>query len=241
VLTCGPRRDLPTIRLTYFGHSAFLVEFPGARLVLDPSLTENPHGPVALASVPCDYVLCPHAHGDHICDALALAQLHGATVVAPYELAEHFAADASRPATIDLMPGGGLDLPWGRIQITPAVHGSALELPHGENRPMGIASGYVICAAGKSLYHAGDTALFGDLSLIGRHGLDVALLPIGDHYTLGPADALTALDLLRPKLAVPMHYNTNKKIRQDPHAFAARAATAGHTVRVMSPGTTLEI
>ena len=229
------------MRLTYFGHSCFLVELPGARLVFDPYLSENPHGAVDPASVPCDTVLCSHAHSDHSCDALALARLHGATIVAPYELAEHFAADASRPATIDLMPGGGIDLPSGRIQMTPAIHSSSLELPTGENRAMGVAAGYLVRAAGKSLYHAGDTALFGDMSLIGRHGLDVALIPIGDFYTMGPVDAVEALNLLRPKIAVPMHYDTTEKIRQDPHAFASRAATAGHEVRVMKAGDCLEI
>ncbi len=229
------------MRLTYFGHSCFLVELPGARLVFDPYLSENPHGAVDPASVPCDTVLCSHAHSDHSCDALALARLHGATIVAPYELAEHFAADASRPATIDLMPGGGIDLPSGRIQMTPAIHSSSLELPKGENRAMGVAAGYLVRAAGKSLYHAGDTALFGDMSLIGRHGLDVALIPIGDFYTMGPVDAVEALNLLRPKIAVPMHYDTTEKIRQDPHAFASRAATAGHEVRVMKAGDCLEI
>lgn len=229
------------MRLTYFGHSCFLLEITGTRLVLDPYLTENPHGRVALASVPCDYILCTHAHGDHICDALALAQLHRATLVAPYELAEHFAADASRPTTLDLMPGGGIDLPWGRIQMTPAIHSSAIELRRGQNLPMGVASGYLIRAGGQSLYHAGDTALFGDMSLIGRQGLDVALIPIGDFYTMGPTDALAALDLLRPRLAVPMHYNTTEKIRQDPHAFARSAATAGHAFHVMSVSSTLDL
>jgi len=227
------------MRLTYFGHSCCLVEVAGARLVFDPYLSENPLGRVAPAAVPCDYVLCSHAHDDHTCDALPLARLHGATIVAPFELAEHFAAQGVR--TIDLMPGGGIDLPWGRIQMTPAIHSSSLELPRGENRAMGVASGYVIRAEGRSLYHAGDTALFSDMSLIGRGGLDVALIPIGDRYTMGPADALAALDLLRPKIAVPIHYNTHDKILADPHAFAARAATAGHEVRVMAAGTRLDV
>lgn len=229
------------MRLTYFGHSCFLVELAGARLVIDPYLIANPHGNVALADVPCDYVLCTHAHDDHICDALELARLHRATLVAPYELAEYFAADTSRPATIDLMPGGGVDLPWGRLDMTPAIHSSALELPNGENRAMGVASGYVIRSTGKSLYHAGDTALFSDMALIGRGGLDLALLPIGDRYTMGPTDALAALDLLRPRVAVPMHYNTHEKIRQDPNTFAARAATAGHPVVVLPARGTREI
>jgi L-ascorbate metabolism protein UlaG (beta-lactamase superfamily) len=227
------------MRVTYFGHSCFLIEVPGARLVLDPLLSENPHGTVDPALVPCDYVLCSHAHEDHICDALTLARLHGATIVAPYELAEHFAAQGA--ATLDLMPGGGADFPWGRIQMTPAIHSSSLELPNGENRAMGVASGYLIRADNRSLYHAGDTALFGDMALIGRHGLDLALLPIGDRYTMGPADALEALQLLRPHLTVPMHYNTFAPIRTDPQAFATSAAAAGHAVRVLRAGDNLDL
>lgn len=227
------------MRLTSFGHSCFRLEVAGARLVVDPYLSDNPHGRVDPAAVPCDFVLCTHAHDDHIANALDLARLHGATLVAPFELAEHFAAQGA--ATLDLMPGGGVDFSWGRIQMTPAVHSSSLELPRGENRAMGVASGYLVRAGGRTLYHAGDTALFGDMALIGRGGLDVALLPIGDRYTMGPDDALAALDLLRPRLAVPMHYNTTDKIRADPHAFATRAAGAGHTVKVLAAGESLAL
>ena len=227
------------MRLTYFGHACFRLEVAGVRLVLDPYLKDNPHGRVAPATVPCDFVLCTHAHEDHIGDALELAQLHGATIVAPYELAEYFSAQGAK--ALDLMPGGGIDLPWGRLQMTPAAHSSALELPGGENRFMGVPCGYVVRAGGQSVYHAGDTALFGDMAFIGRGGLDLALVPIGDRYTMGPADAVEALNLLRPRLAVPMHYDTTEKIRQNPHAFAERAAAAGHPVRVMGAGETIEV
>lgn len=227
------------MRLTYFGHSTFLLEVRGARLAIDPWLATSPHGPIDLGDLPCDYVLCTHAHGDHIADALPLARRHGATLVAPFELAEYFAAEGAR--TIDLMPGGGVDLPWGRIQMTPAVHSSAIELPNGQNQAMGVASGYLVSAAGRTLYHAGDTALFGDMALIGRHRLDLALIPIGDRYTMGPADAIEALNLLHPRLAVPMHYNTHDLIRVDADAFAARAAQSGHAVRLLRPRETIEI
>lgn len=226
------------MRLTYFGHSAFLLEIAGQRLLFDPYLRRNPHGAVDPASVPCAYVLCTHAHDDHVADALEVSRLHQATIVAPYELAEHFAAQGA--PTIDLMPGGGVTLPWGRIDMTPALHSSALEFPGGESKPMGLASGYVVRAAGQSLYHAGDTGLFSDMRLIGRHGLDVALIPIGDFYTMGPADALEALDLLRAGLAIPMHYNSNEKTRVDPHGFAADAVGRGHRARVMSARETAE-
>lgn len=227
------------MRLTYFGHSAFLLEVSGARLVFDPWLRENPHSSIDPAAVPCDFVLCSHAHDDHIADALELACTHHAQIVASYELALHFEAQGAR--VIDLMPGGGVNLSFGRIEMTPAIHSSALELPNGDNKSMGVAGGFVIRAAGKSLYHAGDTALFSDMQLIGRHGLDVALIPIGDFYTMGPRDALHALDFLRPRLAVPMHYNSNEKIFVDPHAFAADAARASHNVRVMAPAETLAL
>lgn len=227
------------MRLTYFGHSAFLLEIAGRRIVYDPFLSRNPHGAVAPAAVPCDYVVCSHAHDDHILDALELARLHGATLVAPYELAEHFAAQGAK--TIDLMPGGGVTLPWGRIEMTPAIHSSSLELGDGKTLAMGVASGNVIRAEGRAIYHAGDTALFSDMKLIGRRGLDVALIPIGDYYTMGPTDAVEALDLLRPHLAVPMHYNTNDRIRQDPRAFAAAAKKAGHEVRVLAAGDLIEL
>jgi L-ascorbate metabolism protein UlaG (beta-lactamase superfamily) len=125
--------------------------------------------------------------------------------------------------------------------MTPALHSSTLELPGGETRAMGLASGYLVRVAGKTIYHAGDTGLFGDMSLIGRHGIDVALIPIGDFYTMGPADAIDALGLLRPKLTVPMHYNTFPAIRQDAEAFARKAQQNGHAVRVMKPGETLEL
>lgn len=227
------------MKVTFYGHACFRLEVDSLRFVFDPYLKENPHGRTDPAKVPCDFVLCSHAHEDHIADAMALATLHGATLVAPYELAEHFGALGAK--TLDLMPGGGVNFPWGRIHMTPALHSSALELPGGHNIAMGVPCGYLLRVGGKAIYHAGDTGLFGDMALIGRGGLDLALIPIGDRYTMGPADAVEALNLLRPKLAVPMHYDTLEKIRQNPHAFAKSAAEAGHPVRVMGAGETIEL
>lgn len=225
------------MRLTYYGHSTFLLETSRARLVLDPFFDDNPASPVKAADIACDYLLVSHGHSDHCADALALARRTGAPIIANYELCEYFARHGAQ--THDLNPGGGINLPFGRVKLTPAIHTSSIELepvpPYG-----GVACGLLISADDRHLYHAGDTALFSDMALIGRVGLDVALLPIGDNYTMGPDDALLALDYLRPRLAVPMHYNTWPKIAQDAAAFARRAALARHPVRPLQPGEALE-
>lgn len=226
------------MRLTYFGHSCFLLETAKARLLLDPFLTGNPVAPVKIKDIACDYLLVSHGHEDHSCDALALSKRCGATIVANYEIAEYFAAQGAK--THGMNPGGGFNFPFGRVKLTLAHHTSSVEAGL---KPvyLGVPCGLLIQADGKTVYHAGDTALFLDMQLIGRAGLDVALLPIGDNFTMGPDDALTALDFLQPKLAVPMHYNTWPVIAQDAPAFATRAAAAGHTVRVMRPGESLTL
>ena len=226
------------MRLTYFGHSCFRLETAQARLVFDPYFTGNPLSPVPAADVPCDYVLVSHGHEDHTGDALELSRRHGATIIANYEIAEYFAAKGA--ATHGLNPGGAHDFPFGRVKLTLAHHTSSLGDPLNPVY-LGVACGVLVTADGRKVYHAGDTALFLDMQLIGRGGLDLALLPIGDNFTMGPDDALEALGLLRPKACVPMHYNTWPVIAQDAAAFARRAASAGHAVTVLAPGGTLEI
>lgn len=227
------------MRLTWFGHSCFLLETGAHRLLFDPWLDGNPRSPVRAADIACDFVLCTHAHEDHVADALAVSRRNRAPIVAPYELAEYFAALGA--PTLDPMPGAASDLPFGRLVVTPAVHSSALERGSGQNLPLGNPVGYVVTAGGRSLYHAGDTSLFSDMLRIGQLGLDVALLPIGGWYTMGIDEAVEALDLLTPRCAVPMHYNTHERIAADPAAFAAQAAARGHVVRIPNPGDALEI
>ena len=226
------------MKLTYFGHSCFLLETAKARLIFDPFLNENPLSPIKAASVDCDYVLLSHGHDDHSGDALEIAQRCGATIVANFEIAEYFAAKGAK--THGMNPGGGFNFPFGRVKLTLAHHTSSLEAGL---HPiyLGVPCGILVQADDKMLYHAGDTALFLDMQLICRAVIDVALLPIGDNFTMGPEDAVTALDFLKPKVAVPIHYNTWPIIAQDPVAFAHRAAQSGHTVKVMRAGDTLEV
>src|SRR3954467_179853 len=224
--------------LTYLGHSCFLIETAKARLLVDPYLNENAPAPRNAGDVSCDYVLLSHGHEDHTADALEIARRCDAPIVANYEIAEYFAAKGAKVHGMN--PGGGFNFPFGRVKLTLAHHTSSVEAGL---HPiyLGTACGLLFHVDDKVLYHAGDTALFLDMQLIGRAGIDVAMLPIGDNFTMGPDDAITALDFLRPKVAVPMHYNTWPVIAQDAAAFATRAAQSGHAVRVLAPGATMEV
>lgn len=226
------------MKVTFYGHSCFLVETGTHRLIIDPFLTGNTDAPIAAKDVRVDHVLVTHGHEDHTCDVEAIARANDATVVANYEIAEYFGAKGLK--SHGLNPGGGFNFPFGRVKLTLAHHSSSLNA--GLNPIyMGVPCGILIEAEGKKLYHAGDTALFLDMQLIGRVGLDAALLPIGDNFTMGPADALDALDLLKPKVAVPIHFNTWPPIAQDAAAFAREAGERGHAVSVLAPGDSLTI
>jgi L-ascorbate metabolism protein UlaG (beta-lactamase superfamily) len=226
------------MKLTYHGHSTFLVETAKNRILIDPCFTGNPAAKAKASDVACDFIVLSHGHEDHSCDALEIAKRCGATIIANYEIAEYFGAQGAK--THGMNPGGGFNFPFGRVKLTLAHHTSSVNA--GLNPIyLGVPCGILINADGKTLYHAGDTALFLDMQLIGRAGIDVALLPIGDNFTMGPDDALVALDFLKPKLAVPMHYNTWPPIAQDGAKFAADAAKAGHKVRVLAAGDALDV
>ena len=226
------------MNITCLGHACFLVETSRARLLIDPYLDENPAAVTKAADIRCDHILISHGHEDHCADAETIAHANEAVIIANYEIAEYFAAKGLR--THGMNPGGGFTFPFGRVKLTIAHHTSSLNA--GLNPIyMGVPCGLLIEADGKRLYHAGDTALFLDMQLIGRGGLDVALLPIGDNFTMGPDDALDALDLLKPRLAVPMHYDTWPVIAQDGEGFARAAAGRGHRVLTLRPGESLGV
>jgi L-ascorbate metabolism protein UlaG (beta-lactamase superfamily) len=226
------------MKITYVGHSCFLLQTARHRLLIDPGEYCAPADAPPLAELACDFVLLSHGHDDHSGRALEVAQAHSATIVANFEIAEYFAARGAKVHGMN--PGGAFAFPFGRVKFTIAHHTSSLN--SGLNPVyMGVACGLVIEADGKRIYHAGDTGLFLDMQLIGRDGLDLAMLPIGDNFTMGPADAIEALDFLKPKACVPMHYNTWPPITQDAGAFARAAAARGHKVRPLLPGDSFEI
>ena len=228
------------MKLTFLGHAAFLLETADLTLVIDPFITGNPAAPRNLDLHP-DYILVSHGHGDHAGDALALARKTNATIISVYEAANYFMRQGVKAHAMHI--GGAHDFGSFKVKLTPAWHGNSTGGDTGPAEYLGNPCGFLIYAEGKTLYHSGDTGLFGDMGLIGRlNAIDVALLPIGDNFTMGPEDALEAVKMLNPRQVVPMHYNTWPLIAQDPEAFkrAVEEQCPGK-VAVLQPGSTLEL
>jgi L-ascorbate metabolism protein UlaG (beta-lactamase superfamily) len=228
---------MSVVELTYRSHSCFSIAVDGVHLLIDPFLSDNPLADIGAGEVKADYVLVSHGHGDHVGDAVAIAKRTGAMTISNFEIHNWFLAQGVERAH-PLQIGGGFDFPFGRVKLTIAHHGSAL--PDGSYG--GNAAGFLLTLAGKKIYHACDTGLFYDMRLIGEEGLDLAILPIGDNFTMGPDDALRAVKLLEPTVVIPIHYDTFDVIKQDPHAFAARveAETSSRCV-VLKPGQSYQL
>jgi L-ascorbate metabolism protein UlaG (beta-lactamase superfamily) len=228
---------MPT-RVRWLGHAALLFESDGLSVLVDPFLTGNPKSAVKADELHPNLILISHGHGDHVGDAVSIARRTGATVVANYEIAEwlqQLPQGLSSHQVRGLQHGGSFVFDAKiRVKLTLAFHGSVL--PDGTYG--GNPCGFVLTFPdGFKVYDAADTALFGDMSLIGDEGLDLAVLPIGDYYTMGPDDAVKALKLLRPRFVVPIHYNTFPPIEQDAEAWAARVKHETMTVPiVLHPG-----
>jgi L-ascorbate metabolism protein UlaG (beta-lactamase superfamily) len=218
-------------RLTYLGHSAFFVEGTDGRVVIDPFLTGNPMAAAKPEDIEVDYVLLTHGHGDHIGDGVAIAKANDATVVAPFELAAYCEAQGAKIHPMHI--GGAHLFPFGRVKLTIAHHGSAA--PDGTYA--GNPCGFLVTMDGKTLYHPGDTGLFMDMQLIGEtDSIDVAVLPIGDNFTMGIDDAVKATEFLRPATVIPMHYKTFDVIDVEPQEFVDRVTAKGFSSQVLAFG-----
>ncbi len=215
------------MEIRFLGHSAFELTHDGVTLLIDPFLTGNPKAAATAEEVAADAVLVTHGHGDHVGDTVAIGKRTGANVLAIVEIANEFRADGLEKVH-DPNLGGTIDFDWGSAKLVPAWHTSTT--PKGTvNTPAGM----IIQFGGSTIYHLGDTALFGDLELIGRrHAIDVALIPIGGHYTMDRHDAVEAARMIGARQVIPCHYDTFPAIVTDAQAFEAdvESSTASEVI-----------
>ena len=216
--------------LIFLGHACFVLRNGKHALVFDPFLTGNPVAAATAEQIDCQYILVSHGHDDHLGDAIKIAKRTGATIISTAEVARACSEKGVSAHAMHL--GGKHNFDFGFVRVTPAFHGSGI--------PGGHACGFIVNFYGKTVYHTGDTALFGDMALLGRlEAIDVALLPIGDNFTMGPSDAAEAAHMLGPKLVIPMHYNTWPLIEQSPEDFKKDVETRFKIpVHIMRPGDT---
>jgi L-ascorbate metabolism protein UlaG (beta-lactamase superfamily) len=226
-------------KLTWHGHATFTLETAGGtRILIDPWFEGNPMADRSLGSVEgIDYIFCTHGHEDHFADAIPLARQTGATLVSSFEIVM-FARAQGLEAVHPMGVGGRFSFPFGRVKMTPALHGGQV---HGDAEGTWTCTpgGFLFEVDGLGIYHAGDTALLTDMKLL-EGAVDVALLPVGDNFTMGPEDAARAVDFIRPGVVIPMHYDTFDLIRQDMGAFREQVGDRAR-VEVMIPGLPLDL
>lgn len=223
------------VKVKFLGHAAFLIE-GSKKILIDPFLSGNPKAAVKPEEVEADLILVTHAHGDHIGDAIEIARKTGAKIVAMYDIANYISQRASDVETVG-MNYGPTTIDGVFIVQVPAWHSSSDGLHN-----IGNPCGYIVKLDGVTIYHAGDTFVFGDMALFNElYGpIDVALLPIGGHFTMGPREAAKAVELLKPRKVVPMHYSTWPPIAQDPEEFKKLVGEKAEVV-ILQPGEELEV
>jgi L-ascorbate metabolism protein UlaG (beta-lactamase superfamily) len=223
------------MEIIYHGHSCVQLTTDSGSILIDPFLSGNSIAVTKPLSIKTDYILLTHAHTDHILDAEPIASANEATIVATHELATYMAWKKLK--TIGMNIGGTVDLGFAKAKMIQAFHSSSIMLEEGEIIYAGMPAGYIIDIEGLTVLHAGDTSLFSDMRMLGdRHQIDVAFIPIGDQFTMGPDDALQAAEWFSAKLVIPVHYDTFPPIRQNAEEFVRRLEAQGQQGKVMAPG-----
>lgn len=219
--------------MQWLGHATWLIESDGRRLLIDPFLNDSPTSPVKAEDVDADVILVSHGHFDHVSDVASIARRNGSQVIANFEVADWFAKNHNLENTIGMNIGGNFKTDLFSVKMTHAIHSS--QLPDGSYG--GSPAGFLLGLGDKTIYFACDTSLFSDMQLIGKAGVDVAVLPIGDLFTMGPADSIEAIKLIQPKQVLPSHFGTWPPIEQDGEAWAeqVRKQTEAEPI-VLSPG-----
>lgn len=225
-------------QITWYGHATLGVNTSGYKLIIDPYFNDNPSSPIKADQVQADYLLITHGHGDHVGDSVSIAKRTNAEVISNAEIVKWISMQGVRK-THGQHLGGGFQYPFGYLKLTLALHGSSL--PDGSDG--GNPAGFLLTTNDhKKIYMAGDTGLFGDMKLIGEEDIDLAVIPIGDNYTMGPEDALRAVKLLQPKHVIPIHFNTWDLIAQDAQAWATKVEEQTKCqVHVLKPGDTFTL
>ncbi len=221
------------MKIEFLGHAGCLIEGQDVTLVIDPFLSGNPLARKKPGDIRADYILVTHAHQDHLGDAIPIAKASDGLIISTFEVANLCEKEGARVHAMHI--GGTREFEFGLVRVTPAFHGSGVEGGH--------AAGFIIEFFDKTIYHAGDTSLFGDMELLADlHDIDIAILPIGGNFTMDASDAVEAVAMIAPTTVIPIHYDTFPVIKADPQEFREMVeAQIDATVVILAPGESLDL